>query len=230
MLTCFSIASRRAQGASRRPGYGGSGISEGIYRYGKIPVYTGIYPGPFSHTGYFAFGRPSSSRRVRRGCRGSAATSRATPRATRARARVLEFAPLGATRLKAGARDAPPFLISGKAPVRAALGPARRAVALGDRRGVGVLHKYRYIPGIYHTDGIYRYIPVPLCPYRVFRPPYAKPSPAVCPQHRDSIEASRVDVGTPEDLRRRPPPRRRAPAPRLPTCPVLLFKTSGKTV
>ena len=35
-----------------------SGISEGIYRYGKIPVYTGIYPGPFSHTGYFAFGRP----------------------------------------------------------------------------------------------------------------------------------------------------------------------------
>ena len=80
---------------------------------------------------------------------------------------MLEFAPLGATRLKADARDAPPFLIIGKAPVRAALGPARRAVALGDRRGVGVLHKYRYIPGIYHTDGIYRYIPVQLCPHRV---------------------------------------------------------------
>ena len=77
---------------------------------------------------------------------------------------MLEFAPLGATRLKAGARDAPPFLISGKAPVR--------AVALGDRRGVGVLQKYRYIPGIYHTDGIYRYIPVQHRPYRVFRPPY----------------------------------------------------------
>ena len=42
------------------------GISEGIYRYGKIPVYTGIYPGPFSHTGYFGFGHPSSRRRVRR--------------------------------------------------------------------------------------------------------------------------------------------------------------------
>ena len=42
---------------------------------------------------------------------------RATPRA---RARVLEFAPLGATPLKADARDALPFLIIGKAPVRAA--------------------------------------------------------------------------------------------------------------
>jgi len=151
--------------------YGGRSISEGIYRYGKIPVYTGIYPGPFSHTGYFGFGHPSSRRRVWRDCRGSAATSRATPCATHARARVLEFAPLGATRLKADARDAPPFLVIGKAPVRTALGPARRAVALGGRRGVGVLHKCRYIPGIYHTDGIYRYIPVPLCPYRVFRPP-----------------------------------------------------------
>ena len=98
--------------------------------------------------------------------------------ARHARARVLEFAPLGATRLKADARDAPPFLVIGKAPVRTALGPARRAVALGDRRGVGVLHKYRYIPGIYHTDGIYRYIPVPLCPYRVFRH-YNVHSPAV---------------------------------------------------
>ena len=112
------------------------------------PPYTGIYPGPFSHTGYFGFGHPSSRRRVWRDCRGSAATSRATPRATHARARVLEFAPLGATRLKADARDAPPFLVIGKAPVRTALGPARRAVALGGRRGVGVLHKYRYIPSI----------------------------------------------------------------------------------
>ena len=95
---------------------------------------------------------------------------RAAARDARARTRA-RIRPLGATRLKADARDAPPFLVIGKAPVRTALGPARRAVALGGRRGVGVLHKCRYIPGIYHTDGIYRYIPVPLCPYRVFRPP-----------------------------------------------------------
>ena len=110
--------------------YGGSGISEGIYRYGKIPVYTGIYPGPFSHTGYFAFGRPVD------GYAAAAGLGRGEPeshRAARARA-APEVAPLGATRLKADARDAPPFLIIGKVPVRAALGPARRAVA---RRGAG---------------------------------------------------------------------------------------------
>ena len=56
------------------------------YRYGKIPVYTGLYPGPFSHTRYFCVGLPSSRRRVRRGCRGSVATSRATLRAARAHA------------------------------------------------------------------------------------------------------------------------------------------------
>ena len=52
----------------------------------------------------------------------------------------------------------------------------------GDHRGIGVLRKYRYIPGIYHTDGIYRHIPVPLCPYRVFEHPYAEIS-AMSPVH-----------------------------------------------
>jgi len=73
--------------------------------------------------------------------------SRHAARDARARTRA-RIRPLGATRLKADARDAPPFLVIGKAPVRTALGPARRAVALGGRRGVGVLHKYRYIPSI----------------------------------------------------------------------------------
>ena len=69
----------------RRP-HGRSGISEGTYLYGKMPVYTGICPGPFSHAGYFGFGHPSSRRRVRRGCRGSAATSRAALKADARRA------------------------------------------------------------------------------------------------------------------------------------------------
>ena len=46
-----------------------------------------VYPYPFSHTGYFGFGRPSSRRRVRRGCR--ARPRRVAPRhAPRAGARA----------------------------------------------------------------------------------------------------------------------------------------------
>ena len=42
--------------------------------------------GPFSYTGYLGFGYPSSRRRARCGCRGSAATSRAALKADARRA------------------------------------------------------------------------------------------------------------------------------------------------
>ena len=100
------------------------------YRYGKIPVYTRVRF-PIPGISVLGFRHPVDGYGAAAGARPRRVAPRCAPRA---RKRVLEFAPLGATRLKADARDAPPFLIIEKGPVRAALGPARRAVA---RRGAG---------------------------------------------------------------------------------------------
>ena len=67
----------------------------------------------------------------------------------------------------------------------------------GDRRGIGVLRKYRHIPGIYHTGGIYRYIPVPLCPCRVFEHPYLSlPSLAGPPRPPTFRDAARQNMSS----------------------------------
>ena len=109
-----------------------AGVSRGVYAGMGMGICR-IYPaGPFPMPGISVLGDHHPADGYGSAAELSGDESRHAAR--HARARVLEFAPFVTARLQADARDAPPFLIIGKAPVRAALGPARRAVA---RRGAG---------------------------------------------------------------------------------------------